>query len=78
MRTIRKKRRMFRLLKDAFRTAGADKIISGYFLWFFISAVPIWLGKIFPQKFYTIVHYPKKSPDNKSDYRAKYDRIKHK
>lgn len=43
MRTIRKKRRMFRLLKDAFRTAGADKIISGYFLWFFISAVPIWL-----------------------------------
>lgn len=34
---------MFRLLKDAFKTAGADKIISGYILWFFISAVPIWL-----------------------------------
>ena len=32
---------MFRLLKDAFKTAGADKIISGYILWFFISAVPI-------------------------------------
>ena len=34
---------MFRLLKDAFKTAGADKIISGYILWFFMSAVPIWL-----------------------------------
>ena len=34
---------MFRLLKDAFKTAGADKIISGYILWFFLSALPIWL-----------------------------------
>ena len=43
MITIRKKKRMLRLLKDAFRTAGADKIISGYILWFFLSALPIWL-----------------------------------
>ena len=44
MRTIgKKKRRMLRLLKDSFRTAGADKIISGYILWFFLSAIPIWL-----------------------------------
>ena len=39
----KKKRRTLRLLRDAFKTAGADKIFSGYILWFFISAVPIWL-----------------------------------
>ena len=39
----KKRRRTLRLLKDAFKTAGADKIFSGYILWFFISAVPIWL-----------------------------------
>ena len=39
----KKRRRTLRLLKDAFKTAGSDKIFSGYILWFFISAVPIWL-----------------------------------
>lgn len=39
----KKKRRMLRLLKDAFKTAGTDKIISGYVAWFFLSALPIWL-----------------------------------
>ena len=39
----KKRRSTLRLLKDAFKTAGADKIFSGYILWFFISAVPIWL-----------------------------------
>lgn len=39
----KKRRRTLRLLRDAFKTAGADKIISGYIIWFFISAVPIWL-----------------------------------
>ena len=31
------------MLINAFRTAGADKIISGYLLWFFIAAIPIWI-----------------------------------
>ena len=31
------------MLINAFRTAGADKIISGYLLWFFIAALPIWI-----------------------------------
>ena len=39
----RKKRRTFRLLREAFRTAGADKIISAYIIWFFLAAIPIWI-----------------------------------
>ena len=31
------------MLKEAFRTAGTDKIISGYIVWFFIAAIPIWI-----------------------------------
>lgn len=39
----RKRKQTLRLLKEAFRTAGADKIISGYIVWFFIAAIPIWI-----------------------------------
>lgn len=38
-----RKRQTRRLLKKAFQTAGADKIIGGYLLWFFLSAIPIWI-----------------------------------
>ena len=31
------------MLRNAFKTAGADKIISGYLIWFFAAAVPIWI-----------------------------------
>ena len=27
----------------SFRTAGADKIIGAYIIWFFIAAVPLWI-----------------------------------
>ena len=32
-----------RMLKNAFKTAGADKIIGIYILSFFVLAIPIWL-----------------------------------
>lgn len=32
-----------RMLISAFKTTGADKIIGGYILWFFIAAAVIWL-----------------------------------
>ena len=32
-----------RMLKKAFKTAGADKIIGAYIIWFLLSAVPIWI-----------------------------------
>lgn len=38
-----RKKQIRRMLGKAFRTAGADKIISGYMIWFFLSALPIWL-----------------------------------
>ena len=38
-----RKKQTRRMLINAFRTAGADKIISGYLLWFFIAALPIWI-----------------------------------
>ena len=38
-----RKKQTRRMLINAFRTAGADKIISGYLLWFFIAALPIWV-----------------------------------
>ncbi len=38
---MRKQRR--RLLRKAFQTAGADKIIGGYMIWFFASALIIWI-----------------------------------
>ncbi len=41
MRKRRKNTR--RLLIQAFRTAGADKVIGGYLVWFLLSAVAIWL-----------------------------------
>ena len=31
------------MLRNAFKTAGADKIISGYLIWFFAAAVLIWI-----------------------------------
>ena len=38
-----KRRQKLRLLKQAFKTAQADKIIYGYLIWFFLSAIPVWL-----------------------------------
>ncbi len=38
-----KKRKVFRMLLKSFKTAGADKIIGGYLIWFFASAIPVWL-----------------------------------
>ena len=38
-----KKRRTWRLLRQAFKAAGADKILGGYLIWFFVSAIPIWI-----------------------------------
>ncbi len=38
-----RKKQTRRMLINAFKTAGADKIISGYLLWFFIAALPIWI-----------------------------------
>ncbi len=38
-----KKAQTLRMLRKAFKTAGADKIIGGYLLWFFGSALPIWI-----------------------------------
>ncbi len=38
-----RKKQTRRMLINAFKTAGADKIISGYLLWFFIAAIPIWI-----------------------------------
>ena len=32
-----------RMLYRGFKTAGADKIISGYLVWFFVAAIPIWI-----------------------------------
>ena len=31
------------MLLKSFKTAGADKIIGGYLIWFFASAIPVWL-----------------------------------
>ncbi len=39
----RSKRKTLRMLRTAFRIAGADKIIFGYIAWFFLAAVPIWI-----------------------------------
>ena len=38
-----RKKQIRRMLGKAFRTAGADKIISGYMIWFFLASLPIWL-----------------------------------
>ena len=38
-----RKKQVRRMLRNAFKTAGADKIISGYLIWFFAAAVPIWI-----------------------------------
>ena len=38
-----KKRKMSRMLRKAFKTAGADKIIGAYLIVFFLAAIPIWL-----------------------------------
>ena len=38
-----RKRKTRRLLLISFRTAGADKIIGAYIIWFFIAAVPLWI-----------------------------------
>ena len=38
-----KKRKMTRMLRSAFKTAGADKIIGAYLIVFFLAAIPIWL-----------------------------------
>ena len=37
------KRQTLRILMNTFKTTGATKIFAGYILWFFISAIPIWL-----------------------------------
>ena len=37
------KKKIRRMLRKAFSTAGADKIISVYIVWFFIAAIPIWI-----------------------------------
>ena len=39
----KKRRKTLRMLKNAFKTAGASKIITGYIITFFLAAVPIWL-----------------------------------
>ena len=31
------------MLFQAFKTGGADKILSGYLVWFFVAAIPIWI-----------------------------------
>ena len=41
--SIESKRRTLRMLRNAFKTAGASKIISGYIVWFFLAAIPIWI-----------------------------------
>lgn len=38
-----RKKQIRRMLRKAFQTAGADKIIATYLLVFFVSAIPIWL-----------------------------------
>ncbi len=38
-----KKKKMRRMLKRAFQTAGADKILGAYLIWFFVAAIPIWI-----------------------------------
>ena len=38
-----KRRKKLRLLAKAFKSAGADKILSGYLAFFFAAAIPIWL-----------------------------------
>lgn len=38
-----KKRQTRRMLRKAFQTAGADKNIGVYLLFFFLSAIPVWL-----------------------------------
>lgn len=42
-RKKRSKRKTLRMLKNAFKIAGADKIIIGYIAWFLLAAVPIWI-----------------------------------
>ncbi len=41
MKRISRRKRIRRMLINAFKTAGADKIIGVYLIWFFISAIPI-------------------------------------
>ena len=38
-----KKKQIRRMLRKAFQTAGADKIIGSYLIVFFVCAIPIWL-----------------------------------
>lgn len=38
-----RKRQTLRLLRRTFKIAGADKIIGGYLVSFFILAIPVWL-----------------------------------
>lgn len=40
---MKNRKQMRRMLRKAFQTAGADKVIGAYLIWFFGSAVPIWL-----------------------------------
>ena len=40
---VNKRRQRRRMLFKAIKTAGADKIISGYLLWFLAAAIPIWI-----------------------------------